>query len=69
MVEEGLNCLPSYARNVTTPTGKDVISWLYYYYVCYKHVLGCEYEGQWFEKNNCAVSILRSGKCWVTFTV
>lgn len=23
---------------------------------------GCEYEGQWFEKMNCAVSILRSGE-------
>ena len=23
---------------------------------------GCEYEGEWFEKMNCAVSILRSGK-------
>ena len=22
---------------------------------------GCEYQGEWFNKNNCAVSILRSG--------
>jgi uracil phosphoribosyltransferase len=43
MVEEGLNCLPSYKRTVITPTGH-------------------EYEGEWFEKWNCAVSILRSGE-------
>lgn len=24
---------------------------------------GCEYQGEWFNKNNCAVSILRSGRC------
>ena len=23
---------------------------------------GCEYQGEWFNKNNCAVSILRSGR-------
>ena len=22
---------------------------------------GCEYQGEWFKKNNCAVSILRTG--------
>jgi uracil phosphoribosyltransferase len=43
MVEEGLNCLPSYKRTVVTPTGQ-------------------EFEGEWFEKLNCAVSILRSGE-------
>lgn len=43
VVEEGLNCLPSFKQVVTTPTG-------------------CDYEGEWFEKNNCAVSILRSGE-------
>lgn len=48
VVEEGLNCLPSFALKVTTPTG-------------------CEYDGQWFEKNNCAVSILRSGKRFVVW--
>lgn len=26
-------------------------------------LVGQEYEGQWFEKWNCAVSILRSGEC------
>ena len=25
-------------------------------------VTGCNYEGEWFEKMNCAVSILRSGE-------
>lgn len=43
VVEEGLNCLPSFKQVITTPTG-------------------FEYEGEWFEKNNCAVSILRNGE-------
>lgn len=72
VVEEGLNCLPSFKQVVTTPTGK-VIRMLVQKgstYCCVKppestcasHFTGCEYEGEWFEKNNCAVSILRSGK-------
>lgn len=33
--------------------------------LCRNHYAGFEYEGEWFEKNNCAVSILRSGKLLV----
>ncbi|KAL5457362.1 hypothetical protein EMCRGX_G034611 [Ephydatia muelleri] len=43
LAKEGLNCLPSYKRTVTTPTGH-------------------EYEGEWFEKMNCGVSIMRNGE-------
>lgn len=43
VIEEGLDCLPSFKRTVITPTGH-------------------EYEGEWFEKKNCGVSIMRNGE-------
>ena len=73
MLEEGLNCLPSYKRTVVTPTGEswDLITEKNHLFLSislslsHTHTLcpGQEYEGEWFEKLNCAVSILRSGVC------
>lgn len=59
VVEEGLNCLPSFKLSVTTPTGNEHQS-IHHIYCSFDQ--GFDYEGEWFEKNNCAVSILRSGK-------